>query len=988
MKNKITILIALAAVFSASATSPAGYPAAKAGPAVPDTAGTRWHINGDYSIRWDIGNDIPHYDHLEMSGEQVSVVYYYGVDGDGSFSMERSVVWPMLRTIPNDTHASLTVRFNTDFLSGVTVDGQKLEGEKVRSITFDGLLRTECTYSNADIKVTECYFPSPARAAICEEYTLSNTGDRTVTVFVPAVRNVTSTDPNAGPEGSYTLIEATGNIKDRTYSIAPGESITVSASIQGLKKPQVEIPINTGKEKAEREEFVDMICGKLAIDCPDEVLNTMFGFCKIRGAESIFRTRGGLMQSPGGEAYYAALWCNDQAEYINPFFPFLGYDKGNESAITSFMHFARYMNPEFNYIPWSVIAEGYDTFGRFDRGDAAMLAYGATRYALALGDLETAETLMPLIDWSLEYCRRNINDDGVVASTADELELRFPAGDANLCTSSLYYDALRSTAWLIETMAEEYASESGISGDGTGASAATGTNAPISLSEAADRAADLRAQADTLRQNIEKHFGAEMNGYHTYRYFEGNDVLRSWICIPLVMEIFDRKEGTAQALLSPILWSENGVYTEAGTDVFWDRATLYALRGIYAAGYSEEATEHLAAYSRHRLLGDHIPYPVEAWPEGNQRHLSTENALYCRVFTEGVLGFRPTGFRTFTLRPQLPDSWDRFTLRNVYACSDRPYDILVRRSGEQLSITIRQNGRDIRAYNIEEGSSVEVSMKDSGYQADIASGEVSGIFDPYILAIPDRDSTPEQMATKKALNEILYNCVSAEGDRFVFGFDRKTFAEKGLSEEYCKWMKNELKETEKNFRKMKRNGILPDSLSLGKTFTDSKDAFRDAAPEIDIRLAPASDLFSYGGEVSSPEDNLKNLFRNFPEIVSSDIPVELVSYRYEGTVSDASRLTRLLKINLGKDMPHWNYSSSAGAPGKPAITLSGTDEVKSAKAEKKAIGMLNTHFIKTGYEIYSILFRYGSGEEYRYYIFIDPDTDRPVTKLNQFALFF
>ena len=91
---------------------------------------------------------------------------------------------------------------------------------------------------------------------------------------------------------------------------------------------------------------------------------------------------------------------------------------------------------------------------------------------------------------------------------------------------------------------------------------------------------------------------------------------------------------------------------------------------------------------------------------------------------------------------------------------------------------------------------------------------------------------------------------------------------------------------------------------------------------------------------------------------------------------------------LGKDMPHWNYSSSAGAPGKPAITLSGTDEVKSAKAEKKAIGMLNTHFIKTGYEIYSILFRYGSGEEYRYYIFIDPDTDRPVTKLNQFALFF
>ena len=701
MKNTILFLTVLSAVVSGLEVS------------ARNADGSRWHIiDGGYSIRWDIRDDIPHYDHIEMSGEQVSVVYYYGVNEDGSFSMERSVIWPMLRTVPNDTHASLTVRFGRDFLSGMTVDGKPLEDEKVESITFDGLLHAECTYGNADVKVTSCYFPSTTRAAVCEEYTVTNAGDKAVTVFVPAVRNVTSTDPNAGTEGSYTLIEATGHLKDRTYSIAPGKSITFGAGIQGLKTPQVAIPIDSGKEKAEREKFMEMICNGLVLDSPDPVLNTMFGFAKIRGAESIFRTRGGLMQCPGGEAYYAAIWCNDQAEYINPFFPFLGYGKGNESAITSFMHFAKYMNPEFNYVPWSVIAEGYDAFGQFDRGDAAMLAYGASRYALALGDMETAEALMPLIDWSLEYCRRKINGDGVVASTADELELRFPAGDANLCTSSLYYDALRSTAWLIETMAEEYASGGGAPDNGTAAGNPDngGIAGPDGTEEAAARAADLRAQADTLRKNIEKHFGAEMNGFHTYRYFEGNDVLRSWICIPLVMDIFDRKEGTVQALLSPVLWSENGVYTEAGTDVFWDRATLYALRGIYAAGYPDKATEHLAAYSRHRLLGDHVPYPVEAWPEGNQRHLSTENALYCRIFTEGILGFRPTGFRTFTLRPQLPDGWDHFTLRNIHACSDRPYDIIVKRSGKRLSITVRQDGRNILRYNVTEGKAIEVSM--------------------------------------------------------------------------------------------------------------------------------------------------------------------------------------------------------------------------------------------------------------------------------------
>ena len=56
----------------------------------------------------------------------------------------------------------------------------------------------------------------------------------------------------------------------------------------------------------------------LVLDTPDPVLNRMFAFAKIRGSESIYRTKGGLMHGPGG-IYYAAIWANDQAEYINPF---------------------------------------------------------------------------------------------------------------------------------------------------------------------------------------------------------------------------------------------------------------------------------------------------------------------------------------------------------------------------------------------------------------------------------------------------------------------------------------------------------------------------------------------------------------------------------------------------------------------------------------------------------------------------------------------
>lgn len=310
-----------------------------------------------------------------------------------------------------------------------------------------------------------------------------------------------------------------------------------------------------------------------------------------------------------------------------------------------------------------------------------VLAYGAGRYALQTGDTRTAEALWPLIEWTLEYCRRKLNEHGVVASEADELEKRFPAGDANLCTSSLYYDALRSAAWLAEQ-----------------------TGRPQRLAD------EYRRRAETLRENIERFFGATVEGYATYRYYEGNDILRSWICIPLVTDIFERREATVAALLSPRLWTENGMLTAAGSDTFWDRTTLYALRGIYAAGFREEATECLRFYSQTRLLGEHVPYAVEAWPEGDQRHLSAESGLYCRIVTEGMFGFRPTGFRSFTLTPQLPDAWNQMTLRRMYACAERPYDIIVKRAGKKLHIRIERDGSCIRKYTADNGTTIRIEL--------------------------------------------------------------------------------------------------------------------------------------------------------------------------------------------------------------------------------------------------------------------------------------
>jgi len=246
----------------------------------------------------------------------------------------------------------------------------------------------------------------------------------------------------------------------------------------------------------------------------------------------------------------------------------------------------------------------------------------------------------------------------VVGSDSDELEGRFPAGKANLCTSSLYYDALNSAYYLGK-----------------------------SLGKNGKQLSEYKSQSAALKTNIEKYFGAKVMGFDTYQYYEGNDKLRAWICMPLTVTIFDRKQATINALFSPELWTEDGLACLSGDKTFWDRSTLYALRGVFAAGDIERGLKFLQYYSNRRLLGEHVPYPVEAFPEGNQRHLSAESGLYCRIFTEGLFGIRPVSLNSFTITPQLPGAWNYMKFNKVHG-NQKEYDIAVERQGEKIRLTV------------------------------------------------------------------------------------------------------------------------------------------------------------------------------------------------------------------------------------------------------------------------------------------------------------
>lgn len=642
-------------------------------------AQNRWNIEDDGGISWKVGVNDVHSDHVEMSGKQLSVILTYGTDARGFLISSKQLIFPMLRTIPNDTRGHTTYTFGTEVSPIIKINRKKIN-ETVKQFYLKGLLRTQSD-AGSQVTISRTFLPSVDKPFAIEEFIITNNSKKEIEVEVEDFEKNTRSAPGKSVYGVYEVQAKSHN--SGVYKVKPGNAVHFSMIYSGRKITQPSFKeVNVAEEMAKRNAFVEKMFSNLRFNCPDSVINRMFDFAKIRSMESIFQTKNGLVHSPGGGDYYAAIWANDQAEYANPFFAYSGYETAIESAMTSWKWFAKWMNPDYKPIPSSIIAEGDDFWnGAGDRGDQAMIAYGAARFALALGDKVKAKEIWPLIEWCLEYCKRKINNNGVVSSDSDELEGRFPAGKANLCTSSLYYDALISAAKL-------------------------GKDIGIPKKQISE----YEQSARQLKKNINIYFGANIQGFDTYRYYEENTLLRSWICVPLAMNIFDRSKGTLDALFSSLLWTDDGLLTQSGDSTFWDRSTLYGLRGAFAAGATEKALSFLSKYSARRLLGEHVPYAVEAWPEGNQRHLSAESALYCRTITEGLFGFIPQGLSKFSITPRLPNEWNEMSLKNLVAFGGKSIDIQVTGDNKKVQTKVYVDGKLVKVVTGKPGMQLTIQL--------------------------------------------------------------------------------------------------------------------------------------------------------------------------------------------------------------------------------------------------------------------------------------
>ena len=601
---------------------------------VPSVESPRWSIAEPCEcIEWNVAEDkrLPHSDDLEMSGLKASLILSYGVQTNRILSLCRNVYWPSYRKMPNRTRDTFSYKFTDEKVPRLLSDGDFCS-EVVDKISFDGVWSSIAYSKDGALRIVRRISPSVDKAATFETVDIENVSASPKEVgFIGGI-----VDYALGCTGRYEVCSEVSPAQKRVLNPGEKSSWTIRLSVRTVSDAPT--AFDGAEELALRRKRIKELTSSCVLETGIVELDTAFHFAKLRAGESIFKTRGGLMHSPGGGAYYAATWCNDQVEYAGPWFAFTGDSISLEASMNAYRHYLPFMGPRYEPIPSSVIAEGFGYWNnKGDRGDAAMWAYGATRFVLAAGRRDWAEELIPGIRWTLEYCRRKLTSDGVVASDCDELETRLPAGKANLCTSSLSYDALRHAAILERELGHP------------------------------KFASDYSLRAEEMKKAIERHFGCSMRGYDTYRYYDGCEVLRSWIGIPLCMGLFNRAEGTADALFSPRLWTGSGMLSAEGDKkgVTWDRSVLYAFRGVFASGLGDRVFDKFLDYSRTRLLGEHVPYPVEAWPEQNMRHLSAESALYCRIVTEGLFGIDPTGLGKFEVKAHLPKGVERMTLKNV-----------------------------------------------------------------------------------------------------------------------------------------------------------------------------------------------------------------------------------------------------------------------------------------------------------------------------------
>jgi hypothetical protein len=546
---------------------------------------------------------------------------------------------------------------------GVWVNERRIQLEFPSAATFDGMLTLTYPVSEG-VAVTRAVYPSTTRALVMDEWQVRNTSGRSVTVEVAPARRVQAVDEHISivwrcPGTAPTSLDPGGVVAFCNALAARPNGLLTMADV--LADPVIDV----AAERAARLALAGAAWhGPGRLETPEPALDVAFALQKFHVLECPIETFKGVITHNGSLTYSPGIWANDPPEYSSPLFPFFGDAGLNRASMNMYRIWQDYCRENgIDAFPGCFWQENL-VVGQWERGDDAMILYGLSKFLLFQGDRSAAAELWPLIEFSAASVLRHTTGDGVIASQSDEMEGRYPTGKANLSTSALAYGGYRQAARLAYSL-----------------------DKPL--------AAEFDGRADALRKGIEACFGAEIEGYKTYRYYKGNTTLRGWILLPLAMGITDRQDGTIAALLSDKLWPNRmagaDLLAESTRPTEWGRETYYALRVLFKAGRTEEALDLTRRVVKAQIFGSKGPYPDE-----DAIDMLCPGSLYPRVFTEGMFGIVPTGMDAFECTPWLPKDWPRMALRDVRAFG-RAWDLVVERGDDLQKVTVSSGGRLVMA---------------------------------------------------------------------------------------------------------------------------------------------------------------------------------------------------------------------------------------------------------------------------------------------------
>jgi hypothetical protein len=535
------------------------------------------------------------------------------------------------------------------------IDNLILKTGPPESATFDGMLTF--TYPmNKGIIISRKIYPSNINALVLEEWKLRNSSGKTIKMSVSTSRQVKYADED------IAIVRFCNGVKP--VSVAPGDMLSFSVTIQarGIAAPDI-VPDVAQENQARLKMALAAWKGSGRLETPDPSLDLAFALQKFHILECPAETWKGTITHNGSLRYSPGIWANDPVEYSSPVFPFFGDDQLNNAALNMYRIWMEYCREKgINPFPGSFESPSLKLVQQ-QRGDDAMVLYGLSKFLLFLGDRKALGEMWPLIEFSAQSVNSHVTTDGVIASRTDEMEGRYPTGEANLSTSSLAYSGYLQAAHLAHDLGKKSAE------------------------------IDFNKRANNLRKAIEKYFGAGVEGFKTYRYYKENTTLRGWILLPLAMGINDRQEGTIAALLSDKLWPRRmegaDILAESIRPTEWARETYYALRVLFKAGRTEEALDLTRRVVKAQVFGEQGPYPDE-----DAIDMLCPGSLYPRVFTEGMFGIVPTGIKSFKCTPWLPKEWPRMALRDLRAFGNT-WDLVVEQIGEKQKITVSNAGKII-----------------------------------------------------------------------------------------------------------------------------------------------------------------------------------------------------------------------------------------------------------------------------------------------------